>query len=93
MKSLLLSLALVIQLTGCSTSGLQSGRLDSVETYLSQAEQSFSANRKMDAVNNLGTAKAYLGTLRDYKKFLSKEELQRYQALNRRATELTKRIN
>ena len=57
-----------------------------------QAEQLSGEGNKAAATENIGTAKAYLGTLRDYKKFLTKAELNRYKTLNLRAKELSKNI-
>lgn len=93
MKLLLLSLFVAVQLSSCSTKNLQSDRLDSAESYIQQAEQSLSsAGNKQNAANNLGTAKAYLGTLRDHKKYLTKNEFKRYQALTQRTNTLSKRL-
>ena len=93
MKSLLITLFIAIQLSSCSTSNLQSGRLDSAESYILQAEQRLSTGgNKRVAAENIGTAKAYLGTLRDHKKYLTKGELARYQTLLQRSNKLSKRI-
>ncbi len=82
----LLSIKVVtaLMITGCSTTPLQSTRLNKAETYIIQAEQAYTNSRTIIAKNNIGTAKAYLDTLKDNLKFLSKSEIKRYNTLRAR---------
>lgn len=84
-KKNLSAFLVTVLFSSCSTVTVQSDRLDSVENYIMQAEQILSSSNgqegKRMAENNLGHAKAYLSTLRDNKKSLSKEELARYNTL------------
>ena len=90
-KKSLLTLLVLIFLTACSVSKLQSERLDNAEKYLVEAEQ-ISTTKQNGSINNeylqntLGTARAFLATVLDNKRFLTKEELKRH-------AELTKRVN
>lgn len=71
---------------------LQSGRLDTAESHIIQAEHALQRKQIRIADENLGTASAYLLTLRDNKKALTKNELKRYQALKQRSEGLMKQI-
>jgi hypothetical protein len=88
---------MLFQLSACSSSSsLQSNRLDTAEEHILEAEQALansagSAGIKI-ADDNLGTANAYLATLNDHKKYLTENELKRYQALKQRSDGLLKRI-
>ncbi len=84
-KLFIINLVGVLLISGCSTTPLQTTRLDKAETYMMQAEQAITANRMKLATNNMGTAKAYLDTLKDNLKFLSKNEVKRYHLLRGRA--------
>ena len=80
----------------CSTQTLQHDRLDLAENYIVKAEgiiaNSRGENDKILAQETLGTAKAYLETLRDNRKFLSKQENKRRLDLKQRAEALSKAI-
>lgn len=91
--NLIALILIMFQLTACSTKFVQSDRLKSAESYLVRAEQAISSSpngmTKISADADLGTAKAYLETLRDNKKFLTDDEKSKYQALKQRASKLT----
>ena len=98
LKNNLIAITLIIfQLSACSTANVQTDRLKAAESYIAQAEQAVSSpskrTTKFIAENNLGTAKAYLETLRDNKKFLTDAELKTYHALKQRANMLSKRLS
>lgn len=88
-KSLLISL--LILLTACGGS-LQSGRMDSAEGHIIQAERALNASNAVVANDNLGTAKAYLSTVNDFKKSLNIHEQRRFEALKKRETKIEKTI-
>jgi len=83
-KLLAVNLVMSILILGCSSTPLQSQRLNKAETYIIQAEQALTANRKQLATQDMGTAKAYLDTLKDNLKFLTKTEVKRYHNLRAR---------
>ena len=91
-KIYLINIVGIVFLTACSTQKLQTTRLDKAETYIVQAEQAISIKRMTSATNNMGTAKAYLDTLKDNLKFLSKSEVKRYHLLRARAKNIASRI-
>ena len=66
-------------------------RMDTAETYIAQAEQALENGHVMIADDKLGVATAYLATVADHKKFLSKAELSRYKQLKSRTDRLAKR--
>jgi len=80
-KLIIVKFFVVFIIAGCSTTALQSTRLNKAETYLIQAEQALVTNRISLAKNNIGTAKAYLDTLKDNLKFLTKAEVKLYHKL------------
>lgn len=83
-------------LMACSSIPLQSKRLDSAEDHIIQAEQALAGSSSNVQIRiadeNLGTASAYLDTLKDQKKFMTEPETQRYQSLKQRAEMLLKQI-
>jgi len=83
-KLLIINFIGVLLISGCSSTPLQSQRLNKAETYIIQAEQALTANKRKLAINDMGTAKAYLDTLKDNLKFLSKSEVKRYHKLRSR---------
>ena len=88
---------IVFQLSSCSSTPLQSIRLEAAEIHIMQAEQALANSSGNEteiriADENLGTATAYLATLNDQKKYLSENEMKQYQALKQRAENLSKRI-
>ena len=91
-----LSILITLLLSGCSTAALQTSRLDTAEEYIVQAEQAIGSSPNQTqiiyATESLGTANAYLATLKDNKKHLSKQELERFKALKLRAKNLQNRI-
>jgi len=91
-----LSSLIILQLSGCSSSPLQSNRLDTAESFIAQAEQALNGsplnNQIRIANENIGTANAYLLTLHDNKRRLSVNEQKRYLSLKLRADNLKKRI-
>jgi len=94
-KNLLSSVTIVSLLAGCSTTPLQSTRLNKAESYMIQAEQALSstqAGRMNVAINNIGISKAYLATTRDNLKFLTKSEKKRYHVLVARANGIERRV-
>jgi len=88
-KSFLIPLLML--LTACGGS-LQSGRMDSAEGYIIQAERALTASNAMVATDNLGTAKAYLSTVNDFKKSLNIHEQRRFEALKKRETKIERTI-
>ena len=80
----------------CSTKTLQHDRLNLAENYIEKAEgiiaNSRGENDKILAQETLGTAQAYLETLRDNRKFLTEQEQKRRLDLKQRAEELSKVI-
>ena len=96
-SSLFLYIFIVFQLTSCSSTPLQSKRLEAAETHIMQAEQALANSSDDDievrvADENLGTATAYLATINDQKKYLSENEMKQFQALKQRAKDLSRRI-
>lgn len=93
---IILIITVIFQLSACSNANLQSNRLDSAESYIERAEQiianSPGETEKNLAEENLGTAIAYLETVRDNRKFLTKEERKRRLELKQRAKTLSKLI-
>ncbi len=93
---IILIITVIFQLSACSRTNLQSNRLDSAESYIERAEQIIANSpRKAEknlAKENLGTATAYLETVRDNRKFLTKEERKRRLELKQRAKTLSKLI-
>ena len=84
-------------LTGCSNAPVQTGRLNTVENLLYDAERVLKlnsvSNPKQYAKENLDTASAYLLTLRDNKKVLSDSQLKKYNTLSQRVLSLQKQLN
>ena len=82
--------------TACSQDRLQTDRLNLAENYIGKAEQivthSTGGEDNILAEETLGTAKAYLETVRDNKKFLTEQEERRRLELKQRADQLLKRI-
>ena len=91
-KLFIVNMVGLILVSGCSTTPLQSTRLNKAETYIIQAEQAISAHKMKIATNNMGTAKAYLDTLKDNLKFLTKAEVKRFNLLKVRAKAVSSRI-
>ena len=95
LSSLFIAIILLF-LTACSSTALQSKRLNTAEDFIIQAEQALSRSPSNTQIRiadeNLGTAHAYLATIYDQRKFLSKHELKRYQTLKQRVDGLYKRI-
>lgn len=91
-KTFFLSSFFLLLLSACSTGSLQMDRMDTAEAYITQAEQALGKGQMMIADDKLGIATAYLATVADHKKFLSKAELDRYNQLTSRIQRLTKRI-
>ncbi len=95
-RSVFVSIFILFQFSACSTSSLQSNRLDTAEEHILQAEQALANSSGSLGIRiadeNLGTANAYLATLHDHKKYLTENELKRYQALKQRTDGLLKRI-
>jgi len=89
-------LSLLLLQTACSQDTLQTDRLNLAENYIGKAEQivtrSVGEKDNILAEESLGTAKAYLETLRDNKKFLTEQEEKRRLELKQRADQLLKRI-
>ncbi len=96
-KILISSIITAVLLTGCSTAPVQGDRLNTAEELLIDVEnilaRSSEPNAKLYAKEQLGSANAYLLTLKDNKKVLTKTQLQRYNALLQRASSLQKRVN
>ncbi len=92
-----LVMLVLFQISACSTANLQTDRLNSVEDYLQQVEVLLSSSQNSQSIyiadEKLGTAKAYLETLRDNRKFLTENELRRYNALKQRANSLARQIH
>jgi len=86
----------IFQLSACTNASLQSNRLDAAESYIVRAEKiianSSGKAEKNLAEESLGTATAYLETVRDNRKFLTKNEHKRRQELKQRADKLSKLI-
>ena len=92
LKVSIITIAALLLITACSTQKLQTTRLDKAETYIIQAEQALTIQKMRIATNNMGTANAYLDTLKDNLKFLKKPEVKRYHLLRARAKKLASRI-
>ena len=96
-KILLTTLLTTTVITGCSTAPVQTDRLNTVEDLLLDAERVLSnksvSNPNQYAKENLGSASAYLLTLRDNKKVLSDSQLKRYNSLTKRVSALQKQLN
>jgi hypothetical protein len=91
-KLFLVNIIGLIIVSGCSTTPLRSTRLNKAETYIIQAEQAISAHKMNIATHNMGTAKAYLDTIKDNLKFLTKAEVKRFNLLKVRAKTISSRI-
>ena len=94
-KNLLSSVTIVSLLAGCSSTPLQSTRLNKAESYMIQAEQALSstqAGRMNVAINNIGISKAYLATTKDNLKFLTNTEKKRYHLLVARVKGIEGRV-
>jgi len=85
-----------VYLTGCSGTRIQTSRLNSVEDLVYDAESALKSksnpNYKQYATESLGSASAYLLTLKDFKKSMNMEELKRYNYLLQRVSTLQKSI-
>ena len=94
-KSILVSFISLVLISACSTgSSLQSLRMDEAEQQIILAEQALaqpSTTNSKVALENAGTATAYLATVRDYIKFLTPNEKARLQTLQQRVDKVTKR--
>ncbi len=94
--SMTLLITIFFFLSGCSSTSLQSKRLDTAESFIVEAEHILDSPPHRDritAINeNLGTANAYLLTLKDNKKYLSENEKKRYPSIKQRADQLKKSI-
>ncbi|MEE9326385.1 MAG: hypothetical protein V3U71_03745 [Cocleimonas sp.] len=94
--SITLLITILFYLLGCSSISLQSKRLNTAESFIIEAEHILNGSpqrgRLTAANENLGTANAYLLTLKDNRKHLSENEKRRYQSLKQRANQLKKRI-
>ena len=86
-------LAVVFSLTlvACSSGPLQSGRLDNAEEYIMRAQTQM--DQPIFANETLGTATAFLATVKDNKFRLTKEELARYESLLKQSNDLSRQIN
>ena len=91
-RAFLPSVFFLFILSGCSSPSLQMSRMDEAEAYITQAEMALKNAQVMIADDKLGVATAYLATVADHKKFLTKAELGRYEQLKFRADRLSKRI-
>jgi len=88
-RSFLISLLML--LTACGGS-LQGGRMDNAEGHIIQAERAITASNARVATDNLGTAKAFLATVNDFKKSLNIHELRRFEALKKREANIERTI-
>jgi len=84
-------ISMLMLLTACGGS-LQNGRMDSAEGHIIQAERALASSNTKVATDNLGTAKAYLSTVNDFKKRLSIHELRRFDALKKREANIERTI-
>lgn len=95
-NAFLLSFSLAL-LVACSSTPLQTSRLDTAESEIIQAEQILARSsgiRGMKAADDkLGAASSYLATVLDNKKYLNKNQLQRYAALKRRLDAVYQQID
>ena len=93
----LITTTVLMMLTACSTSSVQTKRLNTVEELILQTEHdltnSSGSSNKIKAQEKLGTAKAYLATLKDYQKSLTTKELARYKDLTKKSEELSKQVS
>ena len=93
MQKIAFYLSFLISLSACSTANLQSSRLEQAEYYITQAEQlSTSDNNRQLAIEELGTAEAYLATLTDFRKHLNDQETAKLKTLKTRAKVLRRRL-
>ncbi|MCF6189555.1 MAG: hypothetical protein L3J51_03665 [Cocleimonas sp.] len=88
-KSFLISMFML--LTACGGS-LQAGRMDNAEGHFILAERAISASNVRVANDSLGTAKAFLATVNDFKKSLNIHELRRFEALKKREAKVERTI-
>ena len=91
-KFIIINIIGALVISGCSTTPLQSKRLNKSETFMIQAEQAISSNKLKLAKANIGTAKAYLDTLKDNLKFLTKAEVKRYHRLRAKEKLISKTL-
>jgi hypothetical protein len=91
-KFIFSSFIIAILLQACTSTPLQSSRLNSAEDDILQAEQALSASKVKIAENYLGTAAAYLATVEDYKNRLSSNEKKKYQGLRQREVNISRMI-
>ena len=95
LKNIVLAMTAATVVTACTSGPLQSTRMSKAEGYMTQAEQALatnSPNKMKVAESNIGTAKAYIHTVRDNIKHLSKAEKIRYNSLKAKADAIDSRI-
>ncbi len=95
-KPFLVSFFIVILLSACSTTSLQSARMDKAEQQTILAEQALRQkdhNSAVVAKETAGTANAYLATVRDYIKFLTPAEKERLTSLQQRVDRVIQQAN
>lgn len=95
-KPFLVSFLIVILLSACSTTSLQSARMDEAEQQTILAEQALRQkdhNSAVVAKETAGTANAYLATVRDYIKFLTPAEKARLTSLQQRVNMVIQQAN
>ena len=80
-----------VAMIGCSSGPLQSGRLDNAEEYILRAQEQI--NQPILANETLGTANAFLATVKDNKFRLSQAEKTRYELLLKKSKVVSRKIN
>lgn len=92
LKFILASLATTLALSACSGIPIQGNRLSEAENYIRGAERALADSRILIARDNLGVANAYLATLKDNRKLLTRDEQKHYHTLLKRAETLNKKL-
>ena len=91
LRTSILATVFSMAIVGCSSGPLQSGRLDNAEEHITRAQAQ--ANQPILANETLGTATAFLATVKDNKFRLTEQELARYEMLLKRSKMVSGEIN
>ena len=83
---------LFLLLSACSTTNLQTIRMDKSEQQIIIAEQALSQSDNEVAIDNIGSASAYLATVTDFINFLSNKEKIRLKNLKQKADKINRMI-
>ncbi len=80
--------SLFLLLNACSTTNLQTIRMDRAEQQIILAEQALAQSNNEVASDNIGSATAYLATVSDFINFLSSKEKIRLKSLKQKTAKI-----